>query len=102
MGGIEDDVVAFAVAVGTGDAKAVTGGGEGEGEFGNLSATLGGEFALEGSLCRLCGQGFGRTLFASERSAVFGHWEIGSSVLCVLGFVCKRKKARADELAPIL
>ena len=28
---IEDDVVAFAVTVGTGDAETVTGGGEGEG-----------------------------------------------------------------------
>lgn len=49
MGGVEDDVVAFAVAEGLGDAEAVAGGGEGEGEFGDFSAAFGGEFAFEGS-----------------------------------------------------
>jgi hypothetical protein len=63
--GIEDDVVTFAIAEGFGDAKAVAGGGESEGEFGNLSAALGGEFALEGSLGAECGQGLGWTRFAS-------------------------------------
>jgi hypothetical protein len=48
--GIEDDVVAFAVAEGFGDTEAVAGGGESESEFRNLSAALGSEFALEGSL----------------------------------------------------
>jgi len=49
VGGVEDDVVAFAVAEGFGDAEAVAGGGEGEGEFGDLATAFGGEFALEGS-----------------------------------------------------
>ena len=48
VGGIEDEVVTLAVAVGAGDAEAVAGGSEGEGEFGNLSAALGGLFALVG------------------------------------------------------
>jgi hypothetical protein len=43
MGGVEDDVVAFAVAEGLGDAEAVAGGGEGKGEFGDFSAAFGGE-----------------------------------------------------------
>jgi len=47
VGGIQDDVIAFAIAIGAGDAEAVAGGGEGEGEFGDFSAALGGEFALE-------------------------------------------------------
>lgn len=49
MGGVEDDVVAFAIAEGLGDAEAVAGGGEGEGELGDFSAAFGGEFAFEGS-----------------------------------------------------
>jgi len=49
MATIEDDVVAFAVAVGAGDAEAEIGGFQDEGEFGEFSAALGGEFALAGS-----------------------------------------------------
>jgi hypothetical protein len=48
--GVEDDVVAFAVAVGASDAEAVAGGGESEGEFGDLSAAFSGEFAFEWGL----------------------------------------------------
>jgi len=66
VGGVEDDVVAFAVAEGFGDAEAVAGGGEGEGEFGDLSAAFGGEFTVGGCL--------GRTRFASAGSALaWGH-----------------------------
>jgi hypothetical protein len=50
--GVEDVVVAFAVAVGPGDAETQAGGFQGEGQFGELSATLGGELAGAG--------GFGR------------------------------------------
>jgi hypothetical protein len=46
VAGVEDYVVAFAVAEGAGDAEAEVGGFEGEGEFGEFSATLGGEFVL--------------------------------------------------------
>jgi hypothetical protein len=56
--GVEDEVVAFAVAVGLGDGEAEAGGFESEGEFGEFSAALGGEFAVmrgfreDGSLAR--------------------------------------------------
>jgi len=91
--GVEDDVVAFAVAEGFGDAEAVAGGGEGEGEFGNLAAAFGGEFALEGSLGTRSlkawgGLGLGRTLVASVGRALasahgfrclgLGYWVFGS------------------------
>jgi len=76
VGGVEDDVVAFAVAEGFGDAEAVAGGGEGEGEFGDLAAAFGGEFAPEGSerLGSLwgagwSGRGFRATLGASANGA---------------------------------
>ncbi len=75
---VEDEVVAFAVAVGAGDAEAVAGGGESEGEFGNLSATLGGVFAFEGSLRARGGQGLGRTLVAS----------VGRALASAHGFRC--------------
>jgi hypothetical protein len=45
--GVDDEVVAFAVTVGLGDGESECGGFEGEGEFGEFSAALGGEFALE-------------------------------------------------------
>ena len=48
--GVDDEVVAFAVAVGTGDAETEVRGFEDESEFGEFSAALGGEFALAGSL----------------------------------------------------
>src|ERR1700722_7261886 len=48
--GVDDEVVAFAVAIGAGDAEAEVRGFEDEGEFGEFSAALGGEFALAGSL----------------------------------------------------
>ena len=48
LAGIDDGVVAFAVAEGPGDSEAEAGGFEGEGEFGKLSATLGVEFTLAG------------------------------------------------------
>ncbi len=73
VGGVEDDVVAFAVAEGFGDAEAVAGGGEGEGEFGDLSAAFGGEFALVRSLrAGSFGneRGLGRTQFASAGRAL--------------------------------
>ena len=44
--GIDDGVVAFAVAEGLGDAQAAAGGFVGEGEFGEFSAALGVDFAL--------------------------------------------------------
>src|ERR1035437_3876623 len=50
IAGVEDDVVAFAVAVGAGDAETEVRGFEDESEFGEFSAALGGEFALAGSL----------------------------------------------------
>ena len=50
VAGIEDYVVAFAVAVGAGGAEAEVGGFEDEGEFGEFSAALGVDFALAGSL----------------------------------------------------
>ena len=43
--GVDDHVVAFAVSEGLGDGELERGGFEGEGEFGELSATLGDEFA---------------------------------------------------------
>ena len=46
--GVDDEIVAFAVAVGFGDGEAEGGGFEGEGEFGEFSAALGGEFAVKG------------------------------------------------------
>jgi hypothetical protein len=46
----EDEVEAFAVAVGLGDSKAFGGGFVGEGKFGEFSAALGVELALAGSL----------------------------------------------------
>jgi hypothetical protein len=48
--GVDNEVVAFAVAVRAGDAEAEIRGFEDEGEFGEFSAALGGEFALAGSL----------------------------------------------------
>jgi hypothetical protein len=56
--GVEDEVVAFAVAVGLGDAEAHGGGFVGEGEFGEFAAALGGEFALAGSfvVCQRAGK----------------------------------------------
>ncbi len=76
VGGVEDDVVAFAVAEGFGDAEAVAGGGEGEGEFGDLAAALGGEFTLEGGERAARGQGSGRTRVAIAGSALaFGQVE---------------------------
>jgi hypothetical protein len=50
IAGVEDDVVAFAVAVGAGDAETEVRGFEDESEFGEFSAALGVEFALAGSL----------------------------------------------------
>ena len=49
IAGVEDYVVAFAVAVGTGHAEAEAGGFEDEGEFGEFSAALGVAFAIGGS-----------------------------------------------------
>ena len=49
---VDDEVVAVAVAVGLGDGESESGGFEGEGEFGELSAALGGEFAVGGGLGR--------------------------------------------------
>ena len=46
--GVEDEVVALAVAVGLGDGESEADGFVGEGDFGELSAALGGEFALAG------------------------------------------------------
>jgi hypothetical protein len=46
--GVEDHVVAFAVAVGAGDTETAAGGLQDELEFGELSETLGVEFALAG------------------------------------------------------
>lgn len=45
---VEDEVVAFTVSVGLADGEAHAGGDELEDEFGEFSATLGGEFAAEG------------------------------------------------------
>ena len=50
VAGVEDGVVALAVAEGAGDAEAEAGGFEDEGEFGEFSAALGGELALARSL----------------------------------------------------
>jgi hypothetical protein len=47
VAGVEDEVVAFAVAVGFGDAEAEAGGDEEEDEFGELAATLGVAFTAE-------------------------------------------------------
>jgi hypothetical protein len=56
IAGVEDDVVAFAVAEGASYAEAEAGGFEDEGEFGEFSAALGVEFPLVGSLGEeLCG-----------------------------------------------
>jgi len=46
--GVENEVVALAVAVGLGDSEAEADGSVGEGDFGELSTTFGGEFALTG------------------------------------------------------
>ncbi len=48
VAGVEDEVVAFAVAVGFGDAEAKAGGDEEEDEFGELAAALGVAFPAEG------------------------------------------------------
>ena len=48
VGGIEDQVVAFAIAVGAGDSEVAAGGGQGEDQFGDFSGPFGGFFALEG------------------------------------------------------
>lgn len=48
--GVDDDVVAFAVAEGFGDAEAEGGRFEGEGELAELSTTFGIEFALAGRI----------------------------------------------------
>jgi hypothetical protein len=48
LAGIEDEVVAFTVSVGLGDGESEADGFEGEGEFGEFSATLGGEFVAGG------------------------------------------------------
>jgi len=48
VAGVEDEVVAFAVAVGFGDAEAKAGGDEEEDEFGELAATLGVAITAEG------------------------------------------------------
>lgn len=53
VAGVEDEVVAFAVAVGFGYAEAEAGGFESECKFGELSAALGGEFLEAGG--GLCG-----------------------------------------------
>jgi len=100
---VEDDVVAFAVAVGAGDAEAVACGGKGEGEFGNFSAAFGGEFALEWSLragslwvesCRREGS-LGATWLASAGSALaLGH-EIESWVLKLWEISPENEKAQA-------
>ena len=63
VAGVENDVVAFAVAVGAGDAEAEVGRFEDEGEFGKFSAALGVEFALLGSLREI---GCGDWLFLDE------------------------------------
>jgi len=47
LAGVEDEVVAFAVAVGLADGEAHAGGDELEDEFGEFSATLGGAFTAE-------------------------------------------------------
>jgi hypothetical protein len=52
IAGVGDEVVAVAVSVGLGEAEAESGGFVEEGEFGELSAALGGEFALEGLAAR--------------------------------------------------
>ena len=62
----EDEVEALAVAVGLGDAEAEAGGFVDEGEFGELSATLGVEFAL-------VGRGRARRGGASATSAGWRH-----------------------------
>ena len=49
--GVEDHVVAFAVAVGAGDTEAAVSSLQDELEFGEFSATLGVEFALAGGGC---------------------------------------------------
>jgi hypothetical protein len=46
--GVEDHVIAFAVAVGAGDTETAAGGLQDELELGELSETLGVEFALAG------------------------------------------------------
>jgi len=48
VAGVDDGIVAFAVAEGPGDSEAEAGGFEGEGEFGEFSAALGVELALAG------------------------------------------------------
>jgi len=50
LSGVDDEVVAFAVAVGFGDSEAEAGGFEDECQFGEFSATLGGGFLLVGGL----------------------------------------------------
>jgi hypothetical protein len=50
--GIDDHVVAFAVAMGLGDAESTADRFEGESEFGELSAALGGEFTIVGGIER--------------------------------------------------
>ena len=114
VGGVEDDVVAFAVAEGFGDAEAVAGGGEGEGEFRDLAAAFGGEFALEGGERAARGRGLGGTRVASAGSALAfgqvefsGQFSVLSSQFSVLSSQFSGKegpeieKAQARELAPI-
>jgi hypothetical protein len=50
VAGVDNDVVAFAVAVGLADSEAEFVGLEGEGDFGEFSKALGGEFSLAGRL----------------------------------------------------
>jgi len=77
----EDEVEALAVAVGLGDSEAFAGGFVGEGEFGELSAALGAELLLAGTLFAALGVQLGlagslraRRWEASGRRAAFSHW----------------------------
>jgi hypothetical protein len=47
--GVDDEIIAFAVAVGLGDGEAKSGGLVGEGEFGEFSAALGVELVKAGT-----------------------------------------------------
>ena len=73
VAGVEDEVVAFAVSVGLGDGEAEADGFEDEREFGELSATLGGEVVAGGGIGGWGDGPWARRWRASGSRALSGH-----------------------------
>ena len=109
LAGVDDGVVALAVAVGLGDTEAESVGLEGEGEFGEFAAALGDELAVTGGVG--CGGGSGveigaevflvtlrgfkdiparvnfPTLFRTQRERRMGHPSLGISLDSLITFI---------------